>query len=199
VAVSFRDLWDHPETWRGRRVIIRGRLVRTFRQEAFGDFPALVEAWMSTPRGDLFCVVHPRGKGGAAAPRLGAAIRFTGTFLKTIRYAAADTARLAPLVVGDRAPVEEQDPTAAPGAPAAAPPAAPHAASSQAAALGRLGLVMGLAAVLALALAWYHWNKPVPILRRRGRGRDRDAAAGPGDAPAHAAADPPLEFLDRET
>jgi hypothetical protein len=31
-------------------------------------------------------------------------VRFTGTFLKTVRYAAGDGERLAPLIVGDRPP-----------------------------------------------------------------------------------------------
>ena len=32
-------------------------------------------------------------------------VRFTGTFLKMVRYAGGDGARLAPLIVGDRLPV----------------------------------------------------------------------------------------------
>ncbi len=36
-------------------------------------------------------------------PELGSIVHFTGTFLKLVRYASSDGARLAPLVVGDRA------------------------------------------------------------------------------------------------
>ncbi|MFO0889248.1 MAG: hypothetical protein U0790_08930 [Isosphaeraceae bacterium] len=102
--VSFRDLWDHPDAWRGRRVMIRGRVVRSFRQDAFGEFPALVEAWLSTSRGDIFCVVYPPREGAPKEAPLGTEVRFAGTFLKPIQYKAVDQVRLAPLIVGDRPP-----------------------------------------------------------------------------------------------
>src|SRR5262249_55378889 len=60
VPVGFRDLWERPEAYRGRRVTIRGRLERTFRQGAVGTFPPLVEAWIFSTSGDPFCVVFPR-------------------------------------------------------------------------------------------------------------------------------------------
>ena len=127
--VGFRDLWERTEAYRGRRVTIGGRLERTFRQGAIGSFPPLVESWIFSPTGDPFCVVYPRpeatGGGGTAGespvgsaddrtrdpkaetpgvPRPGRMVRFTGTFLKTVRYPARDGDRLAPLVVGDRPP-----------------------------------------------------------------------------------------------
>jgi hypothetical protein len=127
--VGFRDLWQRPEAYRGRRVTVHGRLERTFRQAAVGSFPPLVEAWVFSPSGDPMCVVYPRpdasgadqATGGSpsgsahddrrdhpastpAAPAPGRMVRFTGTFLKMIRYAAGDGERLAPLVVGDRPP-----------------------------------------------------------------------------------------------
>ena len=72
--VTFRDLWDHPDDWRGRRVTVRGTVARVFRQGAVGSFPPLVEAWLSTPEGDLFCVVFPRPRAGTGdrAARAGA-------------------------------------------------------------------------------------------------------------------------------
>ncbi len=119
--VGFRDLWERSEAYRGRRVTIRGRLERTFRQGAVGSFPPLVEAWVFSASGDPICVVFPRPEtpaggasaigsapdsaddhrqdgraGGSAMPGPGRLVRFTGTFLKTVRYPAGDGERLAP-------------------------------------------------------------------------------------------------------
>jgi hypothetical protein len=127
--VGFRDLWERPEAYRGRRVTIGGRLERTFRQGAVGSFPPLVESWIFSAAGDPFCIVYPQpeatGRGGPTGesldgsaedrtrgiragtpggPRPGRMVRFTGTYLKTVRYAARNGERLAPLIVGDRPP-----------------------------------------------------------------------------------------------
>ena len=104
---SFHDLWDHPVDWQGRRVQIRGKVARTFRQDALGSFPPLVEIWLRTPSSDLFCVVFPWNPGDEPTGKPddhGREVQFTGTFLKSIRYTAADEARLAPLIVGDKPP-----------------------------------------------------------------------------------------------
>ena len=98
--VTFHDLWDHPQTWRGRRVQVQGKVARIFRQDTVGDFPPLAEVWLTTTEGDLFCTVFPT----AAVPEPGQDVRFTGTFLRTIRYAGSDQPRLAPWIVGDRPP-----------------------------------------------------------------------------------------------
>ncbi len=45
--VRFRDLWERPDAFRGRHVIVEGRVVRIFRQEAVGSFPALAEVWIT--------------------------------------------------------------------------------------------------------------------------------------------------------
>jgi hypothetical protein len=130
--VKFKDLWNRPDVFRGRRITIQGRVSRMFRQGPVGSFPALAEVWITTPVGDPFCVVFPQpgstndnatslqgvaggsalsleethgDAGGAAAmPEIGQTVRFTGTFLKMVSYAGSDGARLAPLVVGDRPP-----------------------------------------------------------------------------------------------
>src|SRR4051794_99344 len=64
-AVGFRDLWDHSQRYRGRRVRVDGRIVRQFRQAPVGLFPALTEAWMVSPAGDPFCLVFPTAGPGA--------------------------------------------------------------------------------------------------------------------------------------
>ena len=101
--VRFRDLWERPDAFRGRHVVVEGQVVRIFRQEAVGSFPALAEVWISAMSGDPFCLVFPQA-GPIPVPELGREVRFTGTFLKMVRYAARDGPRLAPLIVGDRPP-----------------------------------------------------------------------------------------------
>ena len=132
--VHFRDLWDQPDTFRGRRVIVQGRVERIFRQAAVGSFPPLAEVWIASPAGDPFCVVFsPRETNAGddqsastnrpdktarrlnrrdappATPAVGKTVRFTGTFLKMVTYAAPDGKRLAPLIVGERPPLYEAD------------------------------------------------------------------------------------------
>jgi hypothetical protein len=104
--VSFPELWACAKEWQGRRVLITGKVARIFRQGSVGGFPPLVEAWLSTPAGDLLCIVFPEGESQEkkSSLTLGKQITFTGTFLRSIRYLAADQARLAPLIVGDRQP-----------------------------------------------------------------------------------------------
>ncbi len=102
--VTFRDLWEHPEKFAGRPVRVEGKLARRFRQDRVGEFPALVEAWVVNPAGDPTCLVYPDGPGRLGI-EVGAEVRFSGTFLRKIRYRGGDEARLAPLVVGPSPPV----------------------------------------------------------------------------------------------
>ena len=197
--VSFRDLWDHSETWSGQRVQVDGRVVRVFRQGAVGSFPPLVEAWLATPAGDLFCVefpwqANPQGKDESFKPAR--RVRFTGTFLKTIRYSAGDQERLAPLIVGDRPPVASEKVSVSEPASASALRAmgaspttrqeAKRSLNAWSPAALVLALVLGLLA--ALALAWRHLHGR-PSARRPGTSRPRSD----GDL-----ADLPLEFVETE-
>ncbi len=104
---SFRDLWDRPDDFRGRRVAVSGRVVSVFHQGAFGQFPPLAEVWVFTPASDPFCLVFPESK-EKATPKPGAVVGFTGTFLRKVRYHGGDVDRLAPLVVGPEPPGVEQ-------------------------------------------------------------------------------------------
>jgi hypothetical protein len=147
VAVGFRQLWEHPETYEGRRVEVTGRVVRRFRQGAFGTFPPLVEVWVVNRAGDPFCLVFP-DRDGTDKPPLGTTVRFVGTFLRRIRYQGGDTARLAPLIVG-------------PGPPVVAAPAAvtsPNRKGDESWIDWTVGLVAAL--VVALVLAHQHWRRP---------------------------------------
>jgi hypothetical protein len=212
-SVTFRELWNHPEAWRGRRVRVQGTIARVFRQGAVGSFPPLAEAWLSTPEGDLLCLVFPqqdrRGQktDSTAGPAQktrdeppparelesepGRRVTFTGTFLKTIRYPAADLARLAPLIVGDRPPTMTME-TAGGGKPSKAEALRPSDTRPRSEvwtpAAWVLSLALGLAA--AAVLAWQHVRGASPSTRKRllTRGQNRVPAA-----PL-----PPLEFLDTE-
>jgi hypothetical protein len=130
--VNFKDLWSHPDAYRGDRVTIEGRVARIFRQGPVGSFPALAEVWIASPVGDPFCLVMPqdgstgtlrandhgerRRLGSSPIPELGQTIRFTGTFLKMVSYPAGDGARLAPLVVGQQPPTPTAKATSSVGA-----------------------------------------------------------------------------------
>ena len=87
---------------------VSGRLARTFRQGPVGSFPPLDESWIFSAAGDPICIVYPHpdpsDPKSAGIPRAGGPVRFAGTYLKTVRYAAGDGDRLAPLIVGDRPP-----------------------------------------------------------------------------------------------
>jgi hypothetical protein len=147
VAVGFRELWDHPETYRGRRVQVEGRIVRRFRQGAFGTFPPLEEVWVVTPADNPLCFVFPE-KRGHAPPGPGDSVRFVGTFLKRVQYQGGDRPRLAPLIVGARPPV----------ATAQAPPVAPSGRG-----LSAPDWLVGsvVAALVVLVLARQHLRHPV--------------------------------------
>ncbi|WP_337175876.1 hypothetical protein [Paludisphaera sp.] len=175
VVASFRDLWERPDEYRGRRVRIVGRVVRTFRQDAVGGFPALVEAWIEQPPGDLLCVVFPAPAGPAAADAWkGATVSFEGTFLRRVRYK-AEGDRLAPLIVGPDAPAIEEP---APPEPKETP------VGDWPGPIAIVGFIVAMAAVSS-ALAWRTLSAPAP----RRRGRSRGGRIEPG---------PPPEFLGPE-
>jgi hypothetical protein len=156
VAVTFRELWDHPGEYEGRRVRVEGQVKRRFRQAAFGTFPPLVESWAVSPAGDPFCLVYPAPEvKDDAAP--GASVRFEGTFLRQINYHGADTERLAPLIVGARAPLVTSPAPPPPKEKEKAGPAPPGLAARD-----PLGWCLGLlvAVGVAFVLARQHLRAP---------------------------------------
>jgi hypothetical protein len=179
--VHFRDLWDRPDAFRGRHVIVEGRVLRIFRQEPVGSFPALAEVWITSTSGDPFCLVSPQAGPTSIPipmPEPGRNVRFTGTFLKMVRYAASDGARLAPLVVGDRPP-SSQPADAVLRAIGGHVPDASRDWSSWSPVAWALGL--SASALAGGLLAWWHLNTPSRKPRRR--------------TMTPPAADPPLEFI----
>ena len=141
-AVGFRELWDHLESYRGRRVRVEGEVVRRFGQGPQGQLPALTELWIVAGRGDPICLVFPTSKG---EPGPSDRVRFEGTFLKRLRYHGGDVDRLAPLIVGGQAPE-----VISPGA------------SAQGAGRAWLDWLVGgvAAAVVGLVLASRHLQRP---------------------------------------
>jgi hypothetical protein len=142
--VGFRDLWDRPEAYVGRPVRVEGRVARLFRQPRLGEFPPLVEAWVVSPAGDPFCLVFPQVE-GRSTPEVGALVRFSGTFLKRIKYQGGDTARVAPLLVGPEGPSESSESSEAAG-------------KSWSSTDWMMGL--GAVVVISLVLARRHLNRP---------------------------------------
>ncbi|MFI5461505.1 MAG: hypothetical protein ACHRXM_39435 [Isosphaerales bacterium] len=221
--VVFKDVWNRPDLFRGRRVTVQGRIVRVFRQGPVGSFPPLAEVWIASPSGDPFCLVFPQPgpidgneqKRGTTVeamgdheqdtvaedekdvcatpiPELGRTIRFTGTFLKMVRYAAGDGARLAPLVVGDLLPV--LIPAKAAGSRSSAESVAAvfrainggsHAGASIEWRTWAVGLT--LAALVAGALAWRQIRAPSRRSAVRHAGRRTTSRL---------VLDPPLEFIE---
>ncbi|MFO0955873.1 MAG: hypothetical protein U0800_00205 [Isosphaeraceae bacterium] len=159
-SVPFRDLWDHPDDYKGRRIRVEGTVARRFRQASVGMFPPLTELWVVSASRDPFCLVFPTPDDAdeARATEVGASIRFDGLFLKPIRYPAGDEPRVAPLIVGSRSPVPHAtDPLAG------QPPRSPFSAVDWI-----VGLVVGgLAALLLLRHA----------LKRPARPRRRASSA----------------------
>jgi len=182
---TFRELWDHPGENRGRRVIVSGRIVRIFRQDPSGDFPALVEAWIEEPPGNLFCAVfEPRPDADVEIGRL---VAFTGVHLRRIRYEAGGGARLAPLIVGAEPPRIEKPAPADKGKAVAPPAPAPGRPGSGLA--WTLVWLAALAAVAAILARRSLYGQP-PRRRRRPIGEDGDFRASPESVP---------EFIEPES
>jgi hypothetical protein len=196
IPVQFRDLWDHPGTFQGRRVTVQGRVERVFRQGPVGTFPPLVEVWLFSTAGDPYCVVFPRSGAtieGGREPGIadaGRRVRFTGTFLKMIRYMGGDGARLVPVIVGDRPPQAAPVETDQDRSGSAADGAALGGPSSRVAGSAWLpaGWVLGLALALLAAgmIARQHLREP----RRRDRSLIRTRVLEETEA------DLPLRFVD---
>lgn len=102
--VSFRDLWNRPADFQGKRVEIEASIEQIFEQKAIGQFPDLIEIWGFSRVGDPFCLVFPQASEQRRFGR-GTRVRFRGVFLKLLEYKARDADRIAPLIVGADPPV----------------------------------------------------------------------------------------------
>ncbi len=151
---TFRELWDHPATYQGHPVRVAGRLARLFRQPGVGQFPPLVEAWVTSPLGEPTCIVFPT-RPREPAPSLGDQVEFTGTFLRQITYQGGDTKRVAPLIVGPAVPDVLEA-----GSKPNAEPFGPIFGGDHAADWG-IGLAVSLGVVWMLARR--HLDRPIAV------------------------------------
>lgn len=104
VPVRFRDLWDRPKAYEGRRVQVEGRLMRQFSGPSAGELPERVESWIATESGDLICLVSLASSQRENPGPHSTPLQFDGTFLGLIDYESGDVTRRAPLVVGPTQP-----------------------------------------------------------------------------------------------
>jgi hypothetical protein len=169
VSATFRDLWERPDAFAGKRVRIEGRVVRRFQQGKVGSFPPLAESWAATTSGDPFCLVYP-SVSDTQRDGPGAMVRFEGVYLRRVTYKGGDGDRLAPLIVG-AAP-----PTVTTPAPLVKET---HIDRPTGSVPYDWALGLGAAGLIALALARYHVRKPP----RRVSTIDREIG-------------PPPEFID---
>ncbi len=200
VRVVFKDLWNRSEAFRGRRVTVEGRVQRIFRQGPVGSFPALSEIWIVSSTSDPFCLVVSQESGTTKRsvddhspeprrtfhqiPKAGQMVRFTGTFLKIVRFPAGDGNRLAPLIVGNQPPVAVRDVARANGSH---PLSTNDQGGGWAESPGSWLLGLTLMLVTAGAIARRHLR--VNSERVELRNQRRKAATSLGN-------DPPLEFLE---
>jgi hypothetical protein len=106
-VTPIRRLFDQSSDLIGQRVSIEGRVTRRFSQPAVGEFPPLTESWISSPGGNVACIVHPALEQDATI-RLGSFVHFTGIYLKRLQYQGSDQSRFAPMIVGGAPPILRQ-------------------------------------------------------------------------------------------
>ena len=203
--VKFKDLWNRPDDLsRPARhgaedgscgPSARGRSAASPRWRKSGSHrrPAILsvryshnpphsmqEPAASEARSGPSAKKAPKGRRADVMPAGGQTVRFTGTFLKMVRYAGADGPRLAPLIVGDQRPeVSSPEPAESrvdrpsletPGRPVGDPACF-------------LALGLALAAMAAILLARWHMRAPMPSTAARAK----SATLTP---------DPRLEFIE---
>lgn len=104
--VSFRELWEKSPDELDGPLTVSGLVLRRFRREAVGQFPALSELWVRTDDDGLVLLTLRQDSPKVNSRKLleeatapGRMIEATGWFLRRVRYKAEDAERIAPWLV----------------------------------------------------------------------------------------------------
>lgn len=100
--VSFRELWLAKPGELTEPIAISGVVLRRFRREAIGQFPPLEELWLRTDDDNLLLVTNRsalKASKTADVTTPGSAVDIVATYLRKVRYEAADESRIAPWLV----------------------------------------------------------------------------------------------------
>jgi hypothetical protein len=108
--VSFRELWEMNPSDLSEPLAISGLVVRRFKRQPVGQFPALEELWIRTDDDGLVMVTN-RSK---AAPTQGAldltapgmALEIQARMIRKVLYESTDEPRIAPWLVAQRVSVK---------------------------------------------------------------------------------------------
>jgi len=102
--VGFRELWDHPEDYRGVLLELRGfcRHIDSSGSK-LGAGGRLHEVWITLPEGELtpfVCIAEKLPEGFAINATNSEPVVFLGFFLKVMAYDSGEGRRGAPLLIG---------------------------------------------------------------------------------------------------
>ena len=108
--VSFRELWEMNPSDLSEPLAISGLVVRRFKRQPVGQFPALEELWIRTDDDGLVMVTN-RSK---AAPTQGAldltapgmALEIQARMIRKVLYESTDEPRIAPWLVAQKVSVK---------------------------------------------------------------------------------------------
>ena len=100
--VSFRELWLAKPGELSQPLSISGVVLRRFRRDPVGQFPALEELWLRTDDDNLVLVTNrarARDSEQVDTTAPGSAVAIVATFIRNVRYDATDEPRVAPWLV----------------------------------------------------------------------------------------------------
>ena len=111
--VSFRELWEMNLSELSEPLAISGLVVRRFKRQPVGQFPALEELWIRTDDDGLVMVTN-RSKAAQTQGALdltapGMALEIQARMIRKVLYESTDEPRIAPWLVAQRVSVKGSD------------------------------------------------------------------------------------------
>ena len=108
--VSFRELWEMNPSEVSEPLAISGLVVRRFKRQPVGQFPALEELWIRTDDDGLVMVTN-RSKAAQTQGALdltapGMALEIQARMIRKVLYESTDEPRIAPWLVAQRISVK---------------------------------------------------------------------------------------------